>query len=68
MLNLAQRGTHRMDCASDFRGGTFAPVRRAVSYRFVHTSVINSASSREAAGVDAAFLDEYFDYRCSPRL
>lgn len=57
-----------MDGASDFRRGPFLPLRRAIGNRFVHTSVIDSASSREAAGVDAAFLDEYFDHCRAPRL
>jgi hypothetical protein len=68
MLNIANRGPHRMNRASDFRGGPFSPFRRAVGDRFEHASVVNSTPSREAAGVDAAFLDEYIDHCGSPRL
>ena len=67
MWNFAKRRPHRFDRASDLRVEPSLPFPRAVGDRFVHASVIDSASSREAAGVDAAFLGEHFDHRGSPR-
>ena len=62
----AKHRAHRLDCASDLRRGLCQFCARSAT-RFVQPSLIDSASTREAAGVDAAFLGEHLDHRGSPR-